>query len=166
MGPCDPKFHHSSAPTSSSIFVAPEPHSILRAHFPPQHTRGRSACGWDLSLCSGMSWLVYYLLLHQTFGASCCATGGPQKLSQHPHPQGAPSLRERVQIGELCGRHCDGDEHGCGHTQPPFFARPHIGQRNTPPSRCPHFSLRDEMSMFWGTQPVTSELRAEHGPDG
>lgn len=92
-------------------------------------------------------------------------TLGDPKMKSHPHPRGVPSLREWVETGKLYGRHCDGEEHGCGHIEPPFCARPHIGQRHTPPSRCPHFSWRDEMSMSWGTQPVASELRAECGPD-
>lgn len=84
-------------------------------------------------------------------------------MKSHAHPWGVPSLREWVETGKLYGGHCDGEEHGCGHTEPPFCARSHIWQRNIPPSRCPHFSWHDDMNMSWGTQPVASELRTECG---
>lgn len=47
------------------------------------------------SLCRGMSWLVY-LLLHQTFTASCCGTGGPE------NEVNTPALTELLVLGSGC----------------------------------------------------------------
>lgn len=108
--------------------VAPEPHSIPRAHFWAQHTRGRSAGGQDLiTLCSGMSWPLY-LLLHQTFGIPCSGTGGPQDEIDTLTLRELPDLgSERRQEG-YGGRCYDGEEHGCGHTEPSFVPGPILGR--------------------------------------
>lgn len=89
--------------------VAPEPHSIPRAHFWAQHTRGRSAHGQDLiTLYSGMSWPVY-LLFHQTFGVPCCGTGGPQDEINTPNLRKLPDLgsgrrQEGYVVGAMMGK--------------------------------------------------------------